>query len=146
MKFHIPINPPTATAQQQKTAVIGGKVRKYDPKNVKAAKSDLFAALFPYRPEQPLEGPLSVRINWVYPFLKKHYGKRFLKADFFDGHPCDTRPDVDNLIKGLFDVMTRCGFWRDDSQVAELYFAKCYGHCVGIWVEIEEVKGIEYGE
>ena len=28
-----------------------------------------------------------------------------------------TRPDTDNLIKGLKDCLTKCGFWVDDSQV-----------------------------
>lgn len=32
--------------------------------------------------------------------------------------------DVDNFTKGVFDALTKCGFWVDDEQVQKLTVAK----------------------
>lgn len=144
-KIHLPITPPKATAQQQKTAVIGGKPRRYDPKNVAAAKHTLLTLLLQHRPSSPIEGPVRLSVAWVYPFLKKHLNsKGELKEGIFDGEPCVTRPDCDNLSKALCDQMTSAGYWRDDSQVALGSIAKCYGATPGIYIRIEPIIVVEY--
>ena len=68
LSFTIDCIPPKTTAQQQKTAVIGGKPRRYDPKKVKEAKHDLLVLLFQHKPKSPIEGPIKVKIQWRYPW------------------------------------------------------------------------------
>jgi Holliday junction resolvase RusA-like endonuclease len=74
----------------------------------------------PVRPEKPLEGPLSLEIValWAYP---KSWSWRKRENVYKT-----SKPDVDNLAKGVMDVMTACGFWGDDAQVSELIVRKGY--------------------
>ena len=61
-------------------------------------------------------------------------GKRQL-FDVEEGQPHIATPDIDNLIKGLFDAMNGIA-WSDDNQVSEIQGAKkVYG----------DVPGIEFG-
>lgn len=100
------IQPPTATAQEHKVKMINGHPQFYDPPNVKRAKAELRDLLHAYKPEAPFEGPVALTVNWV-----------FRKGSHKPGWKT-TRPDTDNLQKGLKDIMTDLGFWLDDAQVA----------------------------
>lgn len=135
LSFWINCIPPKATAQMQKTAVINGHVRKYDPKNVKQAKSDLFSMLHPRSPEKPIEGPVRLSVVWAYPWRKSEPKKNRVNG----WRPCDTRPDCSNLTKALEDTMTRCGYWNDDSQVAALSFEKKWSDTPGIGITVERM-------
>ena len=48
----------------------------------------------------------------------------------------DTRPDTDNLLKLLKDVLKGCRFWHDDAQVAEELTRKGWGDRTGIHVRV----------
>ena len=37
-----------------------------------------------------------------------------------------SKPDIDNLVKAIFDAMTEAGVWHDDSQVVRLTVEKVY--------------------
>ena len=132
MKFFINCNPPTATAQEKKVALVKGRVVFYEPSNLKAAKSQLTFHLLRHRPKEPLKGPLSLTVLWLFPKGKNHK----------DGSWRITRPDTDNLEKMLKDCMTRCGFWKDDAQVVKEYVEKKWSeNPVGIEIEIVELEG-----
>lgn len=52
--------------------------------------------------------------------------------------------DIDNLAKGLFDGMTKMGYWKDDDQIAYTTLNKRYaevGEEPHIEVEIFEYEG-----
>lgn len=133
IQFKIDCIPPKATAQQKKIAMIGGKPRMYDPKNVKSAKQDMLSLLTPHKPTVPFEGPVRLSIVWIYPWRKSEP-----KKNRTEGYkPCDTRPDCSNLVKAFEDCMTRIGFWNDDSQVFDLKFSKYWGDKPGIQVTVE---------
>lgn len=51
-----------------------------------------------------------------------------------------TKPDTDNLQKLLKDCMTRCGFWKDDAQVASELCEKFWAEIPGIFIHIEELE------
>ena len=52
-----------------------------------------------------------------------------------------TRPDVENLAKGLLDSWNGV-LYRDDSQVAELMLSKAYSIAnPGVWVTVERMNG-----
>ena len=132
MKFFVNCNPPTATAQEKKVALVKGRVVFYEPSNLKAAKSQLTFNLLRHRPKEPLKGPLSLTVLWLFPKGKNHK----------DGTWRITRPDTDNLEKMLKDCMTRCGFWKDDAQVVKEYVEKKWSeNPVGIEIEIVKLEG-----
>lgn len=112
--------------------------KKSDSKAVQT-QNELMTLLYPYRPEKPLEGALKLKIKWVYPFRKSE-PKKNRQGELL----CYTRPDIDNLCKLLFDIMTRLGFWLDDSQIADLQFTKCWSDNPRIEILIKDIIN-EYG-
>jgi len=135
--FFIPCNPPKSTAQGSSRIMRRRDGTQFVGKcaNSKAAKAkaNLLTLLHPHRPEKPLEGPVSLSVVWTYPW-RKGEPKKNRTAGY---KPCDTRPDVDNLCKMLFDAMTTAGFWNDDSQVAQLRFDKMWSDEPGIRIGID---------
>ena len=107
MNFFLAMNPPTVTAQERRVRVVNNKPLFYDPPKVKNAKDLLCGHLSAQRPKAPYEGPLSLRVIWLFPKGKTHK----------HGEWRSTKPDTDNLQKLLKDCMTLCGFWKDDAQV-----------------------------
>ena len=131
MNFFIAITPPTATAQERKVRIVKNRPIFYDPPAVKEAKDKLSAYLSVNRPSQPLEGPLSLRVMWLFPRGKSHK----------NGQWRSTRPDTDNLQKLLKDCMTKCRFWNDDAQVAREIIEKRWSdEPCGIYIEIDRLE------
>ncbi len=106
IEIKIPGNPSTRTSQQKGVSVIHGHVHHYEKSEVRVAKEALMYKLLPYVPEQPIEGPVQIFIEW-------RFGLKKCKCVEWKV----TRPDLDNLEKGLLDVLTACQFWKDDSQI-----------------------------
>lgn len=131
MNFFIKLVPPTVTAQMKKVRVAGGKPIFYDPPKVKEARAILSAHLMANRPDSPLTGAVSLRVLWLFPKGKTHK----------NGEWRITRPDTDNLEKLLKDCMTRCGYWKDDAQVArEIVEKRWSDDPTGIYIELEEME------
>lgn len=121
-------DPPTATAQEKKVAVVGGKPHFYKPKNVKTAELILHSALVQKDPERPLEGPVKLTVHW-----------RFKSKSHKAGTWRTTRPDTDNLQKALKDILTQRGWWKDDAQVCVEYVTKSWSNDPGLSIEAEEI-------
>lgn len=144
MKFFIDCIPPKSTHQASQRIL----KRKSDNKmfigkseSSKGAqvKRDLISLLYPYRPAQAMEGPLQVCIRITWPWRKsekKKYRERGYRYS-------DKRPDFDNLAKLICDVMTRIGFYQDDSQIADGRVIKGWGKTPGIGIEIEKLEEAE---
>lgn len=131
MHFFIEMNPPTATAQEKKVTVVGGKPRYYDPAPVKEARKKLTGKLIFHRPDTPLTGPVALTTLWLFSKGKSHK----------NGEWRSTKPDTDNLQKLLKDCMTKCGFWQDDAQVVRETVEKRWSdEPAGIYIEIEELE------
>ncbi|MGN1023465.1 MAG: RusA family crossover junction endodeoxyribonuclease [Lachnospiraceae bacterium] len=131
MKFFIECNPPTVTAQEKKVALVHGRPVFYEPAKLKNAKKELTLLLMAHRPEEPLTGPLSLTVIWLFPAGRSH------KA----GTWRVTRPDTDNLEKMLKDCMTGCGYWKDDAQVVREHVEKKWSAGpTGIEIEITELE------
>lgn len=132
-EFFMEMEPPTATAQEKQVRVVCGHPQFYEKPAAKEAKKLLIAELTKYKPEQPLQGPLRLCVSWYFP-------KR--KTDKFDGFKYkNTKPDTDNLQKGLKDCMTKVGFWNDDAQVAIELVSKWWtSNEPGILVTVEELE------
>ena len=130
MKIFLSMCPPTATAQERKVTVRNGRPIFYEPLGLKAARQEIMKALAPYKPEEPLPGPIELKVLWLFPTRKNS----------LDGAYRETKPDTDNLDKLLKDCMTRCGFWHDDAQVVSEITEKFWAKRPGIYLRIEELE------
>ena len=132
MNFFLAMKPPTATHQEKQVRVVSGKPVFYDPASVKDAKDLLMSHLYPNRPEKPLPGAVSLSVIWLFPRGNEHR----------NGEWRITKPDTDNLQKLLKDCMTRCGFWKDDAQVARETIEKRWSdEPSGIYIEVRALEG-----
>lgn len=108
-------NPPTVTHQEKKVRIVKGKPIFYMPSELAAARSLLTAKLKPFAPAKPIEGPIHLGVSWA-----------FTRPKSVKGSWKTSKPDTDNLQKMLKDVMTDCGFWKDDAQVCSENVEKVY--------------------
>lgn len=119
--------PPTSTYQQRGFTIVNGK-RKYYSRSDGDSRQKLTAYLFEHKPDKPFAGAVQLVVKWCFPVSKGHY----------DGQPYSNKPDADNLCKMLLDVMTRLGFWKDDSQISSLVCEKFWAQRPGIYICISE--------
>jgi Holliday junction resolvase RusA-like endonuclease len=136
IQFHLPITPPKATSQTKRLVMVGGKPRFFAKKAHREAEDDLLTLCMPYAPPEPLQGPLALSVDFVFPWRKSESKRRAAMGLL----PCDTRPDCDNLVKLVGDVLTKLRFYGDDGQIADLHVRKFWGDRVGIRVGIEEIN------
>lgn len=130
------MDPPTATSQENKTAVVNGRIMHYKSKGAKQTFSVLTAALRPFAPAVPLDGPLKLECLWKFRANKTHPHSSWKT----------TRPDTDNLQKALKDVMTRLGYWKDDSLVCHEEVGKIWSDDPGIDIRVYPLEGDPRGE
>lgn len=120
---------PTATDQEKgfntKTRTIYRKPR------AEMDRQKLRDLLAQYVPDQPLtKVPIRITVIWCFPITGRHRS----------GEPKITRPDTQNMCKGLYDVMTELGFWDDDSRICEEHLSKCYSNMPGLYIEFEKIE------
>ena len=101
----------------------------YDTPEIKAARAKFTAHLAGHRPESPLRGAVRLLVKWLFPRGKSHR----------NGEYRTSRPDTDNLQKLLKDCMTKCGFWKDDAQVASEICEKFWADIPGLYIRVEEL-------
>lgn len=96
VNFTLPF-PPTIN-QYYRAIAFGGKARTIKSKAAREYPAKVKAAIG-FWPDPPLTGDLKVYVNLY----------------------CKTahRRDIDNYTKGLFDALTVCRIWADDSQVVK---------------------------
>ena len=88
------------------------------------------------KPKAKLEGPLSIETSFRMPkpkYMRKSTSKWHTK-----------RPDLDNLVKAVYDCLTQAGVWRDDAQVSWGTASKVYavdGFESGVTICIENLRG-----
>ena len=130
MTLELKMDPPTTTAQMHKVTTKNGKPIFYDPPAVKEAKQKIMSYLAKYRLKEPLEGPISLSVSWLYAAGPRHkHGEYRIQ-----------KPDTDNLQKMLKDCMTLLGFWKDDAQVAVEVIQKMWVKSIpGIYIELEQI-------
>ena len=137
IEFFMPMVPPTVTHQEHKVAVRNGKPVFFDPPELKATRQKLMDHVGRHAPPDPLSGPLRLMTKWIWP-LPDQVMKQMQDRGERDWAVYKlTKPDTDNVIKLLKDCMTRCGFWKDDAQVASEITEKFLGMHPGIYVRIE---------
>ena len=126
IEFFVPMKLPTITAQEQKIGVRNGKPYKYDPPELKAARVLFRDQLRKFAPPEPITGPVRLHTVWCY------------RSDAHKAGEWKTsKPDTDNSLKLLKDVMTGLRFWKDDAQVCSELTDKLWADVPGLYVSVE---------
>lgn len=130
---------PKGTAQQKGERIsyrfIGGRkvpyIDHYRKPEVQASRNQLTLMMKKYRPKQPSDRPIRLVVCLYFDISKpkKLWGK--YKT---------TRPDCDNYVKEIKDVMTDLKFWNDDAQVVDLRVIKRYSEKATIYISMEELE------
>lgn len=127
------MNPPTVTAQESKVAIVRNKPIIYKPEKIKQAKKEIIKHLMPFKPKEPMQGPVELKVVWLFPKGKRHM--------HFEWRT--TKPDTDNLEKLLKDCMTEVGFWKDDALVVSETVYKIWSdEPTGISIELKALEKI----
>lgn len=119
---------PIGTAQQKGEMVRGGRIHHYTKKKVATQMAIYEKAIreaLDGREPPMFEDAVYLDITFYYSIKSK---KRW-------GQWKTSKPDLDNSVKSLQDVMTRMGFWKDDSQIALLKLKKRLSEHPGILIE-----------
>lgn len=138
--FKIKGQPPRATAQQKGARRTRYGIVFYEKDSVKDAKEWYRIGLLSHRPAEPIHQPTGVALNVWFEFGTKDKKKI--------GKWKTTKPDTDNMIKALKDVMTELKFWDDDKQVADERVRKKWTTMekAGVTIVIDTLKEREDAE
>jgi len=128
-EFFMPMIPPTKTHQEKQAKVVNGRPILYEPQELKAVRQKLQAHLGQHVPAEPYTGAVRLTTWWCFP----------IKGNHQDGEYKTSKPDTDNLVKMLKDVMTGLHFWQDDAQVASEVIEKYWADRTGIYVKVESL-------
>lgn len=126
--FFMPMKPPTVTHQEKKISTRGRRPIVYESAELKDARAKFRAHLSGHVPDVPYTKPVTLCVTWCFPVTGCHY----------NGEPKTTKPDTDNLIKLLKDVMTECGFWKDDAIVFREISEKFYCDLPGVRIYVSD--------
>ena len=137
-EIHVRLNivPPTVTAQQKGVFVRNGRAHFFTKSKVRDAENLLASLLYMHKPKEPFRSAVELRATWAFPYRKSEPKRRTASGEYL---PHTTRPDLDNLEKGLLDVLTRLRFWEDDSLVAQKRTTKAWGPHPFLEIYIREI-------
>ena len=96
-------------------------------------ETNLIGLLERHIPEHVINTPIKVSYEFTFPWKKTESKKNLALGRI----PKITKPDCDNMVKGLQDILTNLVFWRDDCLVYDLHVTKYYGDRPGIDILIE---------
>jgi len=125
--------------------VAGGKfvARVFDAGTAEGWKSCVAHAAKGSEPAAPIDGPVRVRMTFLFARPKHHHMSGDPSRPLKPGAPKyhTGKPDNDNLQKAVLDALTQTGgFWHDDAQVAAVRSFKCYGATPGAMIEIGAIE------
>lgn len=132
---------PRATAQMKGESIVYRRLKgsgrvvptisHYRKSNVQALRNELIYKMKQHKPEKPSDKPIRLEVYLYFDIKrpKKLWGK--YKT---------TKPDCDNYVKEIKDVMTECGFWNDDNQVVDLHVVKYFAEKGTIYIRMEELE------
>lgn len=128
MKIHIQIEPMGAVRMTRRGKWVNAKAQRY-----LAYKDAIKAAIALVKgEEEPTAAACGVKIRFIMPIPKS------LARKVKPGDSHIKKPDIDNMIKGLFDGANGLIF-KDDNQVVRVEAVKVYGETPGIEFEVTEL-------
>lgn len=131
VRFTVPGKP--VGKGRPRAATRGAHITLYTPKTTATYESTVALAASQAMAGRPLiEGPTEVLMTMVLP-VPKSWSKR-KQADALAGQLMPTtKPDMDNVVKAIFDAVNGI-VWTDDVQVVGLRVRKVYGATPGVQV------------
>lgn len=88
--------------------------------------------------KKPLQGAVIIQVNSYHPIPTKFNKDKKNSARNGIVRPM-TKPDVDNIAKGIMDSLNKLA-WEDDNQVISLSANKYYSDDPRVEISIEEVE------
>jgi Holliday junction resolvase RusA-like endonuclease len=86
-----------------------------------------------HRPPAPYQGPLEIELEFKFRAENNH---AFAVIPFFFN---TRRPDLDNLVKLVFDALKVASFYNDDCQVVRLIASKVFAEQQGTRVVVRRL-------
>ena len=111
----------------------------YDPSS--KDKKNIMLQIAKFKPKQPLKGDIMLKLVFTIPRPKNHYRTGKYSHLLKDNMPeyVSARPDLDNLVKLISDVLENAKFYINDSQICRLQAEKVYGSNPKTEIIIEEI-------
>jgi len=143
-EFFIKCDPPKTTYQAGQQILRTKSGRWFIGKSAKGKHTAnwLRSLVLPYRPKAPLDGILELDIVWIFPYRKSESKKNKEQQTM----PCITKPDCDNIAKGLLDAMQQAKFFVDDSRIYDLRIRKIYSNETGIKIKLKQTTLKNYSQ
>lgn len=123
---------PTGTAQQKGERVVGKHIHHFEKKNVRNQRAiyqqKILEAIADSEMLYPDYGdePIFLSVTFYYSIKQKKRGGQWKTS----------KPDLDNAVKLLQDVLCDMGFFKDDCQIASLKVKKYLSERPGILIEM----------
>lgn len=95
-------------------------------------------------PWYPLTGGVGISVDFVLERPKHHFGSGKNADKVKPGSPAHpaTMPDIDKLLRAIFDALTDAQVWKDDGQVVWVQAMKTYantGQTPGVAITVGEM-------
>lgn len=136
IKFEIPGD--VQAQQRPKFSRMGKNVKTIDPKESRDYKSFVRLVAANHAPESLIMEDIKLTID-VYRKIPKSFSKKKHQMALNGELRPTTKPDIDNLAKGIKDGLSKV-LWHDDSQVIELVARKWYSDSPKAVVTVEWVS------
>jgi Holliday junction resolvase RusA-like endonuclease len=91
---------------------------------------------------EPIDAAISIHINFYMPI--PGYWPKY-KKEAAPGEFCTTKPDIDNLVKGLFDSLNGL-LWVDDNRIVSVEAVKKYANNPGIEFTFSTIGELSHGQ
>ena len=120
---------PPKTSHHSKKIVRRGRFSSLaDTPQLVSARETWMAALRPFAPKEPLNPPLFLVIELTWPWRKGDSPKARERGREY----CTVKPDLDNCLKTITDVMALLGFFTGDQGIVSIKAVKFLGDRPGI--------------
>lgn len=135
ISMHINLKP---HGQMRSRATARGRFAKvYKAKEQRLEEDKLAALLYEHKPATPWSGPIRLIVQARFRPPKSSKKKT---AAMLEGRTKHTKkPDVDNIVKHLKDVMSGV-FYLDDKQIVEVIASKSYAECAHYDIVLEQLE------
>lgn len=144
MKVLLDFVPPTTTSQQKRLSMRNGKPMFFKNKASESAQGVYVGLLAPHVPPAPVPSPVRLSIDVTWPWRAGDLSTKAKREHAVAAGriPHTSKPDLDNFVKQLQDVLATMRFIESDQQVAELHVRKFFGAKPGLCIDIETVQSL----
>lgn len=128
---------PVPKARHRTARLKNGMMIQYQDKKARAQEDSFIVQALPFKPPEPMTGPISLTIEAYFSIPKSFSQKKKGWAILGDIFPTK-KPDFDNLAKFIGDTLNKI-FWEDDKQIIEAHVYKRYSHKPRWVIQVEEL-------